>query len=91
MFQKHKVSTAARACSSSSRPRGSCARWKGARRRTRSEGVLDVRIYREPGHVFGPLLRGADRAGAVIAVGDSRDDALARARAAANEIRFLVE
>ena len=55
------------------------------------EGVLDVRIYREPGHVFGPLLRGADRAGAVIAVGESRDEALARARAAADEIRFVVE
>jgi biotin carboxylase len=55
------------------------------------QGVVDVRIYREPGHVFGPLLRGADRAGAVIAVGDSRDEALARARAAANEIRFVVE
>ena len=52
---------------------------------------VDVRIYREPGHVFGPLLRGADRAGAVIAVGDSRDDALARARTAADEIRFVVE
>jgi biotin carboxylase len=55
------------------------------------EGVLDVRIYREPGFRIGPLLRGADRAGAVIAVGDSRDDALARARAAADAIRFLVE
>ncbi len=53
--------------------------------------VLDVRVYREPGHVFGPLLRGADRAGAVIAVGDSRDDALERARRAADEIRFVVE
>jgi biotin carboxylase len=52
------------------------------------EGVLDVRIYREPGHRFGPLLRGPDRAGAVIAVGDDRDEALARARAAADEIRF---
>jgi hypothetical protein len=54
-------------------------------------GVVDVRIYREPGHRFGPLLRGSDRAGAVIAVGDSRDEALARARAAADEIRFHVE
>ena len=54
-------------------------------------GVLDVRIYREPGHSFGPLLRGADRAGAVIAVGDSREEALERARTAANEIRFVVE
>jgi biotin carboxylase len=56
-----------------------------------SEGVLDVRIYREPGFRIGPLRRGADRAGAVIAVGDSRDDALARARNAADEIRFVVE
>ena len=56
-----------------------------------AEGVLDVRIYREPGFRIGPLRRGSDRAGAVIAVGDSRDDALARARTAADEIRFLVE
>ena len=55
------------------------------------EGVLDVRIYREPGFRIGPLRRGPDRAGAIIAVGDSRDDALARARAAADEIRFVVE
>jgi biotin carboxylase len=55
------------------------------------EGVLDVRLYRQRGHVFGPLLRGADRAGAVIAVGDDREQALERARAAADEIRFRVE
>jgi biotin carboxylase len=55
------------------------------------EGVLDVRLYREPRHVFGPLLRGADRAGAVLAVGDNREQALERARAAADEIRFRVE
>ena len=55
------------------------------------DGVVDVRIYHEPGFRLGPLRRGADRAGAVIAVGDSRDEALARARAAADEIRFVVE
>ena len=54
------------------------------------DGVLDVRIYREPGHVFGPLRHGSDRAGAVLAVGDDRDDALERARRAASSIRFLV-
>jgi biotin carboxylase len=53
------------------------------------EGVLRVRIYREPGHVFTPLRRGADRAGAVLAIGDSRAEALARADAAANRIRFV--
>lgn len=54
------------------------------------DGVLDVRIYREPGFALGPLRRGADRAGAVLAVGDSRDDALVRARRAADAIRFVV-
>jgi biotin carboxylase len=72
-------------------PEGELRVVEGREEAAAAEGVLDVRIYREPGHTFGPLLRGADRAGAVIAVGDSRDDALARARAAADEIRFVVE
>ena len=54
------------------------------------EGVQDVRVYREPGHVFGPFRRGADRAGAVLAVGDSREEALQRAEEAARLIRFKV-
>jgi len=54
------------------------------------EGVQEVRVYREPGHVFGPFLRGADRAGAVLAVGDSREEALQRADEAAGLIRFEV-
>ena len=53
-----------------------------------SEGVVRVRIYREPGHAFGPLLRGSDRAGAVLAVGETRDEALARAESASERIRF---
>jgi biotin carboxylase len=52
------------------------------------EGVLDVRVYRRPGHVFGELRRASDRAGAVIAVGDSREEALERADGAAECIRF---
>ncbi|MBD0349019.1 MAG: ATP-grasp domain-containing protein [Thermoleophilia bacterium] len=55
-----------------------------------SSGVVDVRVYRPPGHRFGPLRRGSDRAGAVLAVGGTRDEALARARAAAALIRFDV-
>jgi biotin carboxylase len=51
-------------------------------------GIQLIRIYRRPGHVFGPFRRGADRAGAILAVGDSRDDALAHAAAAAEAIRF---
>jgi len=58
---------------------------EAARRR---EGILGVRIYRRAGHVFGSLLRGSDRAGAVLAVGGSREQALARADRAADSIRF---
>jgi biotin carboxylase len=53
------------------------------------EGI-EARIYREPGFVFTPLRRGGDRAGAVFAVGDSREEALARADADAEAIRFHV-
>ena len=53
------------------------------------EGIEQVRIYREPGYVHTPLRRGADRAGAVLATGGSRDEALARANAAADRIRFV--
>jgi biotin carboxylase len=52
------------------------------------DGVLDVLLYHPVGHRYGPLRRGADRAGAVLAIGDSRDDALARADRAAQRIRF---
>jgi biotin carboxylase len=52
------------------------------------EGVLDVLLYRSPGYRFGPLRRGSDRAGAILAVGDSQPDALARADRAAEHIRF---
>jgi biotin carboxylase len=55
----------------------------------RSSGVLWVRSYREPGHVFGELRRGADRAGAVLTVGDSRKEAVSRAERAAAKIRFV--
>ena len=53
------------------------------------EGVLRVRIYREPGYVFGPLRRGPDRAGALLVVGATREEAVARAEAAAERIRFV--
>jgi biotin carboxylase len=72
-------------------PEGVLRRVEGLEAAHAVDGVLDVRSYCEPGFAFGPLRRGADRAGAVIAVGDSRDDALARARRAADAIRFVVE
>ena len=52
-------------------------------------GVVQTRIYREPGYVFTPLRRGADRAGALLAVGATRDEAMARAEAAAERVRFV--
>ncbi len=55
------------------------------------EGVAWVRTYRQPGWRFGPLRRGADRAGAILATGRDRDGALARARRAAETVRFLVD
>jgi biotin carboxylase len=98
----NRVSVTGTQSHSSSQPGGACVLFlvapegvlhavEGREAAHAAEGVLDVRIYREPGFRIGPLRRGADRAGAVIAVGESRDDALARARAAANEIRFVVE
>jgi biotin carboxylase len=52
------------------------------------EGVVGVRIYRAPGYIFVPLRRGGDRAGAVLAVGADRQEAVERARRAAEHIRF---
>ena len=54
------------------------------------DGIELARVYREPGFVFGPLRRGADRAGAVLAVGASREQALERAAAAVERIGFEV-
>jgi biotin carboxylase len=53
------------------------------------DGVHRVRIYREAGYVHTPLRRGADRAGAVLATGATRDEAIERANAAADRIRFV--
>ena len=55
------------------------------------EGVRWVRVYRRPGHVFGPLRTGADRAGAVLATGSTRDEALERARRAVDAVRFRLD
>jgi biotin carboxylase len=54
------------------------------------EGVVWVRVYPEPGAVLGPLRRGSDRVGAVLAVGASREEAVARAGHAADCVRFVV-
>ena len=52
------------------------------------EGIKGIRIYRRRGHRFGALQRGSDRAGAILAVGAARDEALQQADRAADVIRF---
>ncbi len=54
------------------------------------DGIVWVRVYREPGAVLAPLRRGSDRVGAVLAVGETRDEAVERAGRAAETVRFVV-
>ena len=83
------------------RPRGgACVRFlvaapgdllqvEGLERALEVDGVVEARGYRRPGWTFGPLRRGSDRAGFVLATGRSREDALARAGRAAECVRFV--
>ena len=72
-------------------PPGVLRELHGRERAEEVEGVLWVRAYRAPGHRFGELRRGSDRAGAVLAVGADRAEALARAAGAADSLRFEVD
>jgi biotin carboxylase len=72
-------------------PTGELLTLDGVDEARQTEGVVAVRIYRRPGFRFGELRVGADRAGAVLAVGDSRDEAYDRARSAAALIRFQTD
>ena len=72
-------------------PEGVLLGMEGVEEAGEIQGVEWVRTYRQPGWRFGPLRRGADRAGAILATGSDRDDALARARRAAETVRFLVD
>jgi biotin carboxylase len=72
-------------------PVGRLAAIEGVERAEAVDGVEWVRVYRRPGHVFGELRRGADRAGAVLATGAVRHEALARARRAADAVRFRLD
>jgi biotin carboxylase len=69
-------------------PPGSLESVHGLDEARAQEGVADARVYRRPGWVYTPIRRGADRAGFVLATGNSRDDALAKADRAAELIRF---
>jgi biotin carboxylase len=72
-------------------PEGTLVATEGVAEAAALEGVAWVRTYRRPGWRFGPLLRGADRAGAVLATGADRAEAVARARRAAEAVRFCVD
>jgi biotin carboxylase len=52
-------------------------------------GVRGIRIYRKPGYVFHDVRRASDRAGAILATGETREEAVAAAAAAARRIRFV--
>ena len=72
-------------------PPGELQSLNGVDQAERAEGVVAVRVYRRTGFRFGELRVGSDRAGAVLAVGDSRDEAYERARSAAALIRFQTD
>jgi len=71
-------------------PEGTVGAIEGVERAADSDGVAWVRVYREPGDEARPLRQGSDRAGAVLAVGESRRQAVARGRRAARRVRFRV-
>jgi biotin carboxylase len=71
-------------------PEGTVSGIEGVERAEDSDGVVWVRVYREPGDEARPLRQGSDRAGAVLAVGESRKQAVARGRRAARRVRFRV-
>jgi biotin carboxylase len=72
-------------------PAGRLVAVQGTEEAEAIDGVRWVRVYRRPGDVVRALRRGADRAGAVLATGSSRDEALDRARRAADAVRFRVD
>jgi hypothetical protein len=72
-------------------PAGRLLDVEGVERAVALDGLRWVRVYRRPGYVFGPLRRGSDRAGAVLAIGRDRAEALERGRRAADAVRFRVD
>jgi biotin carboxylase len=72
-------------------PEGVLRSTEGVEEAQALDGIVWVRTYRQPGWRFGPLLRGADRAGAVLATGADRAEAVSRARRAAEAVRFCVD
>jgi argininosuccinate lyase len=72
-------------------PRGVLAEVVGVEPAFTVAGVRAIRVYRNPGHVFGDLRRASDRAGAILATGPTREAAAAAAAESAGRIRFVTE
>ncbi|MBM3677700.1 MAG: ATP-grasp domain-containing protein [Actinobacteria bacterium] len=72
-------------------PPGRLLAVEGVEEAERGDGVGWVRVYREPGWTFGPLRRGADRAGAILATGADWAEAVEKADRAADTVRFRVD
>jgi biotin carboxylase len=70
-------------------PPGELREVRGLEQASAVEGVRGIRIYRKPGHVFRELRRASDRAGAILATGETRDAAVEAARLAAARIDFV--
>ena len=71
-------------------PPGRLRRVEGLEEARALPGVALAYSYRAPGMQIQPLLRGSDRAGFVLATGDTRAEAEAAAREAEATISFLV-
>ncbi len=56
-----------------------------------TDGPAEATFYHAPGHRYTPLRTAIDRAGYVIALGSSREEALNRARTAVEAVQFEVE
>jgi biotin carboxylase len=72
-------------------PPGELLALEGEEEARRGEEILFVRVYRRPGFRFGEFRTGSDRAGAVLATGASRQEALERAKSAAALLRFQTD
>jgi biotin carboxylase len=70
-------------------PPGELQEVRGVEEAFAVDGVRGVRVYRKSGHLFRRLRRASDRAGAILATGDTPEEALAIADRAAALIRFV--
>ena len=71
-------------------PEGELVAVHGVEEASALEGVKRLRLYREPGYVFTAFRSRSDRAGSLLVLGPDQERAVARAREAANLIRFEV-